>query len=58
MIIAGLNIYPMAIQGFLKFIILLEINTMIDFVKFDTVRNEITIGDQTLRLLENSAILD
>jgi len=51
--IIALNIYPITIQSFLKIIVLFQMKTMIDFVKFDKVRNEIIIGDQTLHMLED-----
>ena len=51
---AILGIYPNTTMTFLGLVILLELNTMIDFVKFDTVRNEITIGDQTIYLFDDS----
>jgi len=35
-------------------VLMFQLNTMIDFVQFDTVRNEITIGDHTLYLLDDS----
>lgn len=35
-------------------VFLFELNTMIDFVKFDTVRSEITIGDYTIYMLEET----
>lgn len=36
-----------------QIITLLQLNTMIDFVKFDTVRNEITMNTETLYLYED-----
>jgi len=55
-VMIGLDIYPVTVQEFLKLVVLFEINTMIDFVRFDTVRNEIVIGDQTLYIINKSTI--
>lgn len=47
------GIYPTTSASFLgALIFIFDVNTMIDFVKFDTVRNEIVIGDQTINLYD------
>lgn len=51
-IMTALAIFPYTNSGFLSLVSLFELNTMIDFVRFDTVRNEITIGDQTVYFYE------
>jgi len=55
-VISVLGLYPVTIIVYLYALVLLELNTMIDFVKFDTVRNEITIADKTLYMLEDSKV--
>lgn len=49
-----LKIYQYPTEALVKMLILFQLDTLIDFVKFDTIRNEITIGDHTIRLLNNS----
>jgi len=47
-ILGTVGIYPESTTSFLLLSFLFQLNTMIDFVRFDTVRHEITIRDFTV----------
>jgi len=49
-IIGATGIYTESTQDFLTLSLLFQLNTMIDFVRFDTVRHEITIRGYTISL--------
>jgi len=52
-VMAALNVFSWTASTFLNLVTLLELNTMIDFVKFDAVRNEIVIGSDTIYIFDN-----
>jgi len=50
MVVSATNTYDETTTSFLTLSFLFQLNTMIDFVRFDTVRHEITIRDYTMSL--------
>jgi len=49
-VLSTVGIYPESTGYFLQLAFLFQLNTMIDFVKFDTVRHMITLNDYTISI--------
>jgi len=54
LILNSLNIYPDTFASFGNLFEVFQVDIIVDFVKFDTIRNEITLGNDTIYMLEAS----